>query len=51
MITVQCRQTGYVTETESFGWSFVLEASLQHYKLNEIIAQTDDPEGGMGRVK
>jgi formylglycine-generating enzyme required for sulfatase activity len=45
------RSTGYQTDSEKFQWSFVFEALLQEAGLEGIIAQTDDPEHGMGRVK
>ena len=45
------RSTGYVTEAEKFGWSFVLEPLLQELNLPEIIKQVDNKKHGLGRVK
>ena len=45
------RNTGYVTEAEKFGWSFVLEPLLLELKLGEIIKQVDHKTRGLGRVK
>lgn len=36
------KETGYVTETEAYGWSFVFEGSVSP----ETIAEVDDPTNG-----
>jgi len=45
------RTTGYQTDSEKFQWSFVLESLMLDMGLDDLIAQTDNPEHGLGRVK